>query len=127
MTTQWAEPTRGLFSIAVAAELTGLHPQTLRLYEREQLLDPARSTGGIRRYSPDDIDRLHKITALTGEGLNLAGVRKVLELQRETCRLQRELADLRATPDRVAAGGTGSTPPANRPPRTAGRRRTGRS
>ena len=57
MTTPWAEPNRGLFSIAVAAELTGLHPQTLRLYEREQLIDPARSDGGIRRYSQDDIDR----------------------------------------------------------------------
>jgi MerR family transcriptional regulator, heat shock protein HspR len=95
MTTQWPEPARGLFSIAVAAELTGLHPQTLRLYEREQLVDPARSSGGIRRYSPDDIDRLNQICALTGEGLNLAGVRKVLELQQETRRLQRELDDLR--------------------------------
>src|SRR5437764_10688507 len=97
MTTQWAEPTRGLFSIAVAAELTGLHPQTLRLYEREQLVDPVRSSGGIRRYSPNDIDRLHQICALTGEGLNLAGVRKVLELQEETRQLRRELDAMRAS------------------------------
>ena len=95
MTTPWPEPGRGLFSISVAAELTGLHPQTLRIYEREGLLDPARSPGGTRRYSTDDIGRLHQIIALTADGLNLAGVRRVLELQEETRRLQAEIDRLK--------------------------------
>ena len=91
----WADLDRGLFSISVAAELAGLHPQTLRIYEREGLLDPARTVGGTRRYSQRDIHRLHEICALTGDGLNLAGIRRVLELQEETCRLQAELDQLR--------------------------------
>ena len=94
--TPWAEPGGGLFSISVAAELTGLHPQTLRIYEREGLLDPARSPGGTRRYSTQDIGRLHQIMALTSDGLNLAGVRRVLELQEETRRLQAEIDQLKA-------------------------------
>jgi DNA-binding transcriptional MerR regulator len=89
------EPARGLFSISVAAELAGLHPQTLRIYEREGLLDPARSPGGARRYSTDDLDRLREITTLMAAGLNLAGVRQVLELQAETRRLQEEIERLR--------------------------------
>ena len=97
VSTPWAQPGRGLFSISVAAELTGLHPQTLRIYEREGLLDPARSPGGTRRYSTDDIGRLHQITALTADGLNLAGVRRVLELQEQTRRLQAEIDQLKAT------------------------------
>jgi MerR family transcriptional regulator, heat shock protein HspR len=96
VTTPWAQPERGLFSISVAAELTGLHPQTLRIYEREGLVDPARSAGGTRRYSSDDIGRLHQIMALTADGLNLAGVRRVLELQEETRRLQAEIEALKA-------------------------------
>jgi len=95
VTTTWADPGRGLFSIAVAAELTGLHPQTLRLYEQEGLLTPARSSGGTRRYSTDDIDRLHQILALTSDGLNLAGVRRVLELQEQTRALQAEIERLK--------------------------------
>ena len=91
----WADRGRGLFSISVAAELAGLHPQTLRIYEREGLLDPARTAGGTRRYSQDDITRLQEICALTGDGLNLAGIRRVLELQAETRRLQAELSRLR--------------------------------
>jgi MerR family transcriptional regulator/heat shock protein HspR len=85
-----------LFSISVAAELTGLHPQTLRIYERERLLDPVRSAGGTRRYSADDLDRLQQIMALTADGLNLAGVRRVLELQEQTRRLQAEIERLKA-------------------------------
>jgi MerR family transcriptional regulator, heat shock protein HspR len=97
VTTPWAQPGRGLFSISVAAELTGLHPQTLRIYEREGLLDPARSPGGTRRYSTDDLDRLQEITNLMSAGLNLAGVRRVLELQAEARCLQREIDRLKAT------------------------------
>lgn len=96
MTAPWSQTGLGLFSIAVAAELTGLHPQTLRIYEREGLLDPARSPGGTRRYSADDIERLHQIMALTSDGLNLAGVRRVLELLEETRRLQAEVERLKA-------------------------------
>jgi MerR family transcriptional regulator, heat shock protein HspR len=98
----WADRNRGLFSISVAAELTGLHPQTLRIYEREGLLDPERSAGGTRRYSRRDLDRLQEICALTGEGLNIAGIRRVLQLQEETRQLQAELAALREL-----AGGSG--------------------
>jgi MerR family transcriptional regulator, heat shock protein HspR len=95
----WADPDRGVFSISVAAELAGLHPQTLRIYEREGLLDPARSAGGTRRYSRSDIDRLAEICALTADGLNLAGIRRVLQLQEETRQLQAELARLRELAD----------------------------
>lgn len=101
------KPARGLFSISVAAELTGLHPQTLRIYEREGLLDPARSPGGTRRYSTDDLDRLHEITTLMSAGLNLAGVRQVLELQAETRRLQAEI-------DRLKEAGQEHSQPAQR-------------
>jgi MerR family transcriptional regulator/heat shock protein HspR len=92
----WGDTDRGLFSISVAAELAGLHPQTLRIYEREGLLDPARSAGGTRRYSRLDLDRLQEICALTADGLNLAGIRRVLALLEETRRLRQELAVLRA-------------------------------
>jgi MerR family transcriptional regulator, heat shock protein HspR len=109
----WADPDRGLFSISVAAEIAGLHPQTLRIYEREGLLDPARSAGGTRRYSRRDMGRLREICALTADGLNIAGIRRVLQLQEETRRLQQELAALRALADRggktdpAAPGGNG--------------------
>ena len=93
--TDWADKDRGLFSISVAAELAGVHPQTLRIYEREGLLDPVRTAGGTRRYSRNDIDRLTEILTLTGDGLNLAGVRRVLELQEETRRLRAEIDALR--------------------------------
>jgi MerR family transcriptional regulator/heat shock protein HspR len=72
-----------------------LQPQTLRIYEREGLVEPARSAGGTRRYSRRDIDRLAEICALTADGLNLVGIRRVLLLQEETRQLQAELARLR--------------------------------
>ncbi len=93
----WSDLDRGLFSISVAADLAGVHPQTLRIYEREGLIDPARSAGGTRRYSRRDIDRLQVICGLSADGLNLAGIRRVLELQEETRRLQAEVAALRET------------------------------
>ncbi|HEY0934120.1 MAG TPA: helix-turn-helix transcriptional regulator [Trebonia sp.] len=96
MNSGWGDTDRGLFSISVAAELAGLHPQTLRIYEREGLLDPLRSAGGTRRYSRNDLDRLQEICALTADGLNLAGIRRVLLLLEETRHLQQELAVLRA-------------------------------
>lgn len=91
-----ADPAQGLYSISIAAELANLHPQTLRIYEREGLLDPGRSAGGTRRYSQNDITRLLQITALTSDGLNLAGIRRVLALQEETRQLHAEIAQLKA-------------------------------
>jgi MerR family transcriptional regulator/heat shock protein HspR len=107
VTPGWGDLDRGLFSISVAAELAGLHPQTLRIYEREGLLDPARSAGGTRRYSRNDISRLQEICTLTADGLNLAGIRRILELQEETRQLRAELAALREQADGNAKPGTG--------------------
>lgn len=76
-----ADRARAVYVISVAAELAGLHPQTLRIYERKGLVDPARTGGGSRRYSDEDIAQLRRIQELTSEGLNLAGVQKVLELE----------------------------------------------
>ncbi|HKY68462.1 MAG TPA: MerR family transcriptional regulator [Acidimicrobiales bacterium] len=87
--------TRAVYVISVAAELAGVHPQTLRIYERKGLVDPARTTGGSRRYSDADIDQLRRIQELTNEGLNLYGVQRVLELEAEVVRLRKELADVR--------------------------------
>ena len=85
----WADADRGLFSISVAAELAGLHPQTLRIYEREGLLDPARSAGGTRRYSEDDLERIRRVLELLARGLNLAGIALVLKLEDDNARLRR--------------------------------------
>jgi MerR family transcriptional regulator, heat shock protein HspR len=90
-----SEPSRAVFVISVAAELAGMHPQTLRIYERKGLIDPFRTPGGTRRYSQDDIERLQLIQELTSEGLNLEGVRRVLALQEENRLLKRKLDRLR--------------------------------
>lgn len=90
----------GVYVISVASELAGVHPQTLRIYERKGLLDPARTSGGSRRYSDADIDRLRRISDLTGAGVNLEGVRRILDLEDEADRLRRELAGARAEADR---------------------------
>jgi MerR family transcriptional regulator/heat shock protein HspR len=86
---------RGLFSISVTSELTGVTPQMLRTYEARGLLSPARTPGGTRRYSGDDVARIDEITVLLGAGLNLAGVEEVLRLREETARLRAEIAALR--------------------------------
>jgi MerR family transcriptional regulator/heat shock protein HspR len=80
-----------VYVISVAAELTGVHPQTLRIYERKGLLDPARTVGGSRRYSEQDIALLRRIQDLTNAGLNLEGVKRVLELEAEVAELRAEL------------------------------------
>ncbi len=85
-----AQP-QAVYVISVAAELAGLHPQTLRIYERKGLVDPARTGGGSRRYSDADIEQLRRIQELTSEGLNLAGVQKVLELEGELAEVRRQL------------------------------------
>jgi len=81
-----------VYVISVAAELAGVHPQTLRIYERKGLLDPARTGGGSRRYSDGDIERLRRIHELTDAGLNLEGVRRVMDLEEEVARLRQALA-----------------------------------
>lgn len=86
---------RAVYVISVAAELAGVHPQTLRIYERKGLVDPARTQGGSRRYSDDDIALLRRIQDLTNDGLNLIGVQRVLGLEEENIRLRRQLAELR--------------------------------
>ena len=87
---------RAVYVISVAAELAGVHPQTLRVYERKGLLDPSRTEGGSRRFSEQDLDRLRQIQSLTNAGLNLEGVRRVMELEAEVARLRHELEATRA-------------------------------
>jgi MerR family transcriptional regulator, heat shock protein HspR len=97
--------TMAVYVISVAAELAGVHPQTLRIYERKGLLGPARTLGGSRRYSDEDINLLRRIQDLTSGGLNLEGVKRVIELETELGRLRQELAqaqaDARAAIDQV--------------------------
>lgn len=85
-----------VYVISVAAELAGVHPQTLRIYERKGLLGPARTLGGSRRYSDHDIETLRRIQDLTAAGLNLEGVRRVIELEAEIAGLRQQLAQARA-------------------------------
>jgi MerR family transcriptional regulator/heat shock protein HspR len=95
---------QAVYVISVAAELTGMHPQTLRIYERKGLLDPSRTSGGSRRFSERDLERLRHIQQLTATGLNLEGVRRVLQLEAELARLREELVAVRAAAlDAVAA------------------------
>jgi len=83
---------RAVYVISVAAELAGMHPQTLRIYERKGLVEPQRTGGGSRRYSDADIALLTKIQQLTNEGMNLAGVKRVLELEARVADLEARLA-----------------------------------
>jgi MerR family transcriptional regulator, heat shock protein HspR len=87
------ESSRAVYVISVAAELAGVHPQTLRIYERRGLVDPARTGGGSRRYSEADIAQLRRIQELTNEGHNLVGVKRVLELEADLADLRRRLAE----------------------------------
>jgi MerR family transcriptional regulator/heat shock protein HspR len=95
---------RAVYVISVAAELAGVHPQTLRVYERKGLLDPSRTEGGSRRFSEQDLDRLRHIQSLTNAGVNLEGVRRVMELQSEVARLRQELVATRAEAREAVAG-----------------------
>src|SRR5918992_1102161 len=83
-----SDPDQAIYIISVAAELAGVHPQTLRVYERKGLVSPQRTQGNTRRYSERDIQLLRRIQDLTQEGINLAGVMKILELEREIERLR---------------------------------------
>ena len=88
----------GIYAISVAARMVSMEIQNLRVYERRGLVEPGRSAGGTRLYSQDDIDRLNRIRALLGEGLNLAGIRRVLELEDQVATLRAEVARLRPRP-----------------------------
>jgi MerR family transcriptional regulator, heat shock protein HspR len=88
--------TQAVYVISVAAELAGMHPQTLRIYERRGLVLPARTQGGNRRYSDADIETLRRIAELASNGMNLEGIRKVMELEAENERLREQLAAARA-------------------------------
>ena len=95
---------RGVYMISVAAELAGMHPQTLRIYETRGLITPRRSPKNTRLYSEEDVERLRRIQELTTQlGLNLAGVERVLELEREVERMQRRLHNLERQATRVQA------------------------
>jgi MerR family transcriptional regulator/heat shock protein HspR len=105
-----------VYVISVAAELSGMHPQTLRIYERRGLVEPARTQGGNRRYSDVDIAILRRISELTSEGMNLEGIRRVMRLENENVRLRTELEQARkialhaiAEAERSQAAGTRAT------------------
>jgi MerR family transcriptional regulator, heat shock protein HspR len=89
------DPTRGVYMISVAAELAGMHPQTLRIYESRGLITPKRSPKNTRLYSQEDVERLRRIQELTSEmGMNLAGVEKVFELEEELEKMRARMARL---------------------------------
>jgi MerR family transcriptional regulator/heat shock protein HspR len=83
-----------LYMISVAAELTGMHPQTLRVYEQKGLVNPGRSRGNTRLYSQSDIDRLNLISQLTDEGINLAGVVRILDMRERQLERERKIDEL---------------------------------
>jgi len=94
---------RPLFMISIAAELAAMHPQTLRVYERRGLVRPQRSAKNTRLYSQADVERLRRIQELTELGLNLAGVERVLELERQMTLMREQLDRLQAELERAAA------------------------
>ena len=95
---------RGVYMISVAAELAGMHPQTLRIYETRGLITPKRSPTNTRLYSQEDVERLRRIQELTGElGMNLAGVERVFELEDEIDKLRRRMRNLERHAQRVQA------------------------
>ena len=97
------DPDIPVFVISIAAQMSGLHPQTLRTYDRMGLVSPGRTTGRGRRYSLRDIEMLAEIQRLSqDEGINLAGIKHILELQRENLRLREEAVRLRAAVEELA-------------------------
>jgi MerR family transcriptional regulator, heat shock protein HspR len=96
------DPRRGVYMISVAAELAGMHPQTLRIYETRGLITPKRSRGNTRLYSQQDVDRLRRIQELTSEmGMNLAGVERVFELEQEVARMTERMRRLQREAERM--------------------------
>ncbi|MBM3658026.1 MAG: MerR family transcriptional regulator [Actinobacteria bacterium] len=92
---------RALYIISVAAELAGVHPQTLRIYERKGLIEPQRTQGRSRRYSEKDIALLRRIQELTNEGVSLVGVRKIIDLENDLARAQARIRELQQALDRA--------------------------
>ncbi|MGB0100519.1 MAG: MerR family transcriptional regulator [Nocardioides sp.] len=125
-------PDAAVFVISVAAELSGLHPQTLRTYERMGLITPGRTGGGGRRYSPRDIELLREISELTSAGIGIEGVRRILDLQLRvealSARNEELVAELEATREalrqtmapRRAGGAPNKLPVLRRPPASPG-------
>lgn len=115
-------PEAAVYVISVAAELTGLHPQTLRAYERMGLITPGRTGGGGRRYSVRDLERLREIADLTSSGIGIEGVRRILELDNQAMALRARneelMAELEATREalRQALAAAGAHLPANKLP-----------
>jgi MerR family transcriptional regulator/heat shock protein HspR len=102
--TEPPERSRGVYMISVAAELAGMHPQTLRIYETRGLITPQRSPKNTRLYSQEDVDRLKRIQQLTSElGMNLAGVERVFELEEEVERMRRRMRNIERQAERVQA------------------------
>ena len=95
--------TQAVYVISVAAELAGMHPQTLRISERRGLVNPARTQGGNRRYSDADIETLQRISELAEQGMNLEGIRRVMELEHENARLRDELVAARTAAEQARA------------------------
>jgi MerR family transcriptional regulator/heat shock protein HspR len=96
------DTSRGVYMISVAAELAGMHPQTLRIYESRGLITPKRSPKNTRLYSADDVERLRRIQELTTDlGMNLAGVERVFELEAEIARMERRMRNLERHAERV--------------------------
>ena len=89
-----SDRSQGVFAISIAAEMVSMQIQNLRVYERRGLIDPDRTAGGTRLYSPDDIDRLHRIRQLLADGLNLAGIGQVLDLEDKVRQLEARIDDL---------------------------------
>ena len=87
---------RGVYGISVASELSGFDPQTLRLYERRGLVTPARTDGGTRRYSDDDLDRLARISELVGAGVNISGILQILNLEHRNTELESDNSQLKS-------------------------------
>ncbi|MFM8303184.1 MAG: heat shock protein transcriptional repressor HspR [Actinomycetota bacterium] len=92
---------RALYVISVAAELAGVHPQTLRIYERKGLIEPARTQGRSRRYSENDIALLRRIQELTNDGVSLVGVRRIIELENQLARAEARIRELEQHLDRA--------------------------
>ncbi|MFM1952265.1 MAG: hypothetical protein RJA33_1059 [Actinomycetota bacterium] len=108
----------GLYVISVAAELSGLHPQTLRQYDRLGLVSPSRTTGRNRRYSLRDIASLRMVQRLTGEGINHAGIKRIIELESAMANLALEVAQLRLEMDALLE----ATPLKNPPQKIRGKK-----
>ncbi|BBU23852.1 MerR family transcriptional regulator [Mycobacterium xenopi] len=95
---------RGVYGISVTSELSGIAPQTLRLYERRGLLRPSRTHGGVRRYSDDDLRRLKRISELVSQGVNLAGIARILDLENRNTQLESDHTQLQSEYAKLKAG-----------------------